>query len=93
MAVVNIISYVETLDSAVRDKLYESSWTCQAMLRSLQPLAKQYVLRLLWVDRPVAKGGRLQRDRVCRALDPPEAMTSATWCWVGQGEQATHLQT
>lgn len=69
MAVVNIISYVETLDAAVRDKLYESSWTCQAMLRSLQPLAKQYVLRLLWVDRPVAKGEH-PKSRRCNTAGP-----------------------
>ena len=55
-AVVNVVSYVEGLTREVRDMLYVSPWTCQAVLRSLSPLAKQYVLRLLWIDRPVGKG-------------------------------------
>eukprot|EP00195_Chlamydomonas_chlamydogama_P010376 CAMPEP_0202894508 /NCGR_PEP_ID=MMETSP1392-20130828/3906_1 /ASSEMBLY_ACC=CAM_ASM_000868 /TAXON_ID=225041 /ORGANISM="Chlamydomonas chlamydogama, Strain SAG 11-48b" /LENGTH=534 /DNA_ID=CAMNT_0049579235 /DNA_START=140 /DNA_END=1743 /DNA_ORIENTATION=- len=53
--IVNIVDYIETLPTAKRDKLYESPWTCQAVLRSLPPLAKQYILRLLWVERPVLK--------------------------------------
>ena len=53
---INVVSYVEGLDREVRDILFQSPWTCQAVLRSLTPLAKQYVLRLLWIDKPVAKG-------------------------------------
>ncbi|KAG1673265.1 hypothetical protein FOA52_002545 [Chlamydomonas sp. UWO 241] len=55
MAVVNVLGYVETLAPDTRDKLYESPWTCQAVLRSLHPLAKQYILRLMWIERPVAR--------------------------------------
>jgi len=55
--VVNIVSYIEGLERDTRDMLYGSPWTCQALFRSLPPLAKQYILRLLWVhDRAVAKG-------------------------------------
>ncbi len=54
--VVNIASYIEGVEGKTRDMLYESPWTCQALFRSLPPLAKQYILRLLWIgDRPVAK--------------------------------------
>eukprot|EP00955_Chlamydomonas_euryale_P026371 278381-Chlamydomonas_euryale.AAC.13 len=56
MSVVNVLSYVETLPPDIRDKLFESPWTCQAVLRSLQPLAKQYILRLMWIERPVLQG-------------------------------------
>ncbi|GAX80863.1 hypothetical protein CEUSTIGMA_g8298.t1 [Chlamydomonas eustigma] len=53
---VNILSYVESLKENVRDMLYESPWTCQAVFRSLQPLAKQYVLRMVWIqDKAVEK--------------------------------------
>ena len=55
-AVVNVVSYLEGLAWDVRDLLFQSPWTCQAVLRSLSPLAKQYVLRLLWIDQPVSKG-------------------------------------
>lgn len=55
-AVINVVGYVEGLEREVRDLLYRSPWTCQAVLRSLSPLAKQYVLRLLWIERPVAQG-------------------------------------
>jgi transcription initiation factor TFIIH subunit 4 len=58
---VNILSYVESLNENVRDMLYESPWTCQAVFRSLQPLAKQYVLRMLWIlDKSVVKSELLQ---------------------------------
>ena len=31
------------------DRLYDSPWACLAVLRALPPLAKQYVMRLLYV--------------------------------------------
>ncbi|GFH18969.1 RNA polymerase II transcription factor B subunit 2, partial [Haematococcus lacustris] len=34
-------------------RLFDSPWTCQAVFRSLKPLAKNYVLRLLLVTVPV----------------------------------------
>ncbi|KAK3233904.1 hypothetical protein CYMTET_55819 [Cymbomonas tetramitiformis] len=46
----SFINYLETLPPIKIDKLYESHWTCQAVFRSLPPVAKQYVLRLLYVD-------------------------------------------
>lgn len=52
-SVSNIVSYIECLPSDIRERLYTSSYTCMAVLRSLTPLAKQYVLRLLWVEAPV----------------------------------------
>eukprot|EP00197_Chlamydomonas_leiostraca_P005465 CAMPEP_0202864098 /NCGR_PEP_ID=MMETSP1391-20130828/4481_1 /ASSEMBLY_ACC=CAM_ASM_000867 /TAXON_ID=1034604 /ORGANISM="Chlamydomonas leiostraca, Strain SAG 11-49" /LENGTH=288 /DNA_ID=CAMNT_0049543807 /DNA_START=100 /DNA_END=962 /DNA_ORIENTATION=- len=51
--VANIISFLNDLGRDQRDQLYESPWTCQAVFRSLPPLAKNYVLRLLLIDVPV----------------------------------------
>ena len=46
--------YLNSLPSDQLSALYESPWTCQAVLRSLPPLAQQLVLRLLHVDDPVS---------------------------------------
>ncbi|MEW5318499.1 MAG: hypothetical protein WDW38_009715 [Sanguina aurantia] len=48
--------YLEQLPPIKRDKLYESVWTVQAVFRSLCPLAKSYVLRLLTLDSPFSQG-------------------------------------
>ncbi|CAI5990958.1 unnamed protein product, partial [Closterium sp. NIES-64] len=45
--------YLASLPAAQLDRLYSSLYTCQAVLRSLPPLAKQYVLRLLFLTDPV----------------------------------------
>jgi hypothetical protein len=71
MAVVNIISYIKSLAPSTRDTLYSSPWTCQAVLRSLQPLAKQYALKLLWIEQPMARGG----------LPEPHECIHACWAW------------
>lgn len=46
-------SYLEELSKEQLVSLYDSYWTCQAVLRSLPPLAQQYVLRLLFIDQPL----------------------------------------
>ncbi|KAL6757496.1 Tfb2-domain-containing protein [Haematococcus lacustris] len=51
--VVNIISFLGDLPPEQRSRLFDSPWTCQAVFRSLKPLAKNYVLRLLLVTVPV----------------------------------------
>lgn len=50
----DFISWLETLPSDTVGKLYQSHWACQAVLRGLQPIAKQYVMRMLFLDVPVA---------------------------------------
>lgn len=45
--------YLNSLPANQLSALYESPWTCQAVLRSLPPLAQQLVLRLLHIDEPV----------------------------------------
>jgi transcription initiation factor TFIIH subunit 4 len=40
--VFSFMDYMATLPIAKMDQLYNSEWTCQAVLRSLPPLAKQY---------------------------------------------------
>lgn len=54
--VASIISFLNDLSREQRDQLYESPWTCQAVFRSLPPLAKNYVLRLLLIDVPIPQG-------------------------------------
>lgn len=36
------------------DKLYQSSWACKAIFQSLSSLSKIYVMRLLFIESPVA---------------------------------------
>lgn len=52
----NLSSYVETLNADTRSYLYESPWTCQALFRALEPLAQQYVTRLLYTELSVPEG-------------------------------------
>ncbi len=52
----NLITYLESLPPERLAQLYESSWTCQAVLRSLPPIAKLYVMRLLLVQQPISAG-------------------------------------
>eukprot|EP00884_Botryococcus_braunii_P023136 jgi/Botrbrau1/9506/Bobra.0252s0121.1 len=49
----DFVAYLEALPPVSISKLYSSHWTCQAVLRGLPPLAKQYVMRLLWIDAPI----------------------------------------
>lgn len=49
----DFVKYLESLSPVSLSKLYSSHWTCQAVLRGLPPLAKQYVMRMLWVDGPI----------------------------------------
>ena len=43
----NFATYAESLPGTVLDQLYQSVYVCQAILHSLPPLAKQYVIRML----------------------------------------------
>ena len=43
----NFATYAESLPGTVLDQLYQSLYVCQAILHSLPPLAKQYVVRML----------------------------------------------
>ncbi len=59
----NIASYVANLHEAYHTQLYESPWTCQALLRALDPLPQQYVIRLLYIDSPVSEGAWQARQQ------------------------------
>ncbi|KAL1536721.1 RNA polymerase II transcription factor B 52 kDa subunit [Salvia divinorum] len=50
----NFMDMVASLPPLKLDKLYENSFICEAILRSLPPLAKKYVLQLLYIDGPVS---------------------------------------
>eukprot|EP01116_Phalansterium_solitarium_P017100 TRINITY_DN412_c2_g1_i2.p1 TRINITY_DN412_c2_g1~~TRINITY_DN412_c2_g1_i2.p1 ORF type:complete len:478 (+),score=224.35 TRINITY_DN412_c2_g1_i2:1174-2607(+) len=53
----SVFDLLVTLPNAVLTDIYDDPWTCQAIFRSLSPLAKQYVLRLLFVSPPHSQGG------------------------------------
>lgn len=46
----SFLEYLTQQPPARLDALYESQWTCMATFRALPPLAKHYVMRLLFVD-------------------------------------------
>ncbi|KZV53813.1 phytoene synthase, chloroplastic-like [Dorcoceras hygrometricum] len=50
----NFMDMVASLPAIKLDRLYESSFICEAILRSLPPLAKKYVLQLLYIDAAVS---------------------------------------
>lgn len=65
----NVFEYLEKLPPDALDKLYgkdaeaagqgarsHGQWTCRALLQSLPQLAKQHVMRLLFVEGSVDKG-------------------------------------
>ena len=54
----NFAAYAESLPGTVLDQLYQSLHVCQAILHSLPPLAKQYVVRMLHAE-PVPSGERM----------------------------------
>ncbi|KAK4347139.1 hypothetical protein RND71_033478 [Anisodus tanguticus] len=45
---------VASLPAVKLDTLYDNSFICEAILRSLPPLAKKYVLQLLYIDIPIS---------------------------------------
>ena len=55
-AAMELAAYLVALPRDTLDALYESRWTCLAVLRSLPPLGSQYLLRMLLVDAPVTQG-------------------------------------
>ncbi|KAJ4846570.1 RNA polymerase II transcription factor B 52 kDa subunit [Turnera subulata] len=46
----SFMDMVASLPASKLDKLYQNVFICEAILRSLPPLAKKYVLQLLYVD-------------------------------------------
>ena len=47
--------YLETLPETIFDRLYNHPATCLAVFRDLPVLAKQYVMRILFVEQPVSQ--------------------------------------
>ncbi|XP_019175446.1 PREDICTED: RNA polymerase II transcription factor B subunit 2 isoform X2 [Ipomoea nil] len=50
----NFMDMVASLPAMKLDSLYDNPFICEAILRSLPPLAKKYVLQLLYIDSPIA---------------------------------------
>ncbi|XP_022669673.1 general transcription factor IIH subunit 4-like [Varroa jacobsoni] len=49
----DLISYLQTLESAILNQLYRHPATCLAVFRKLPPLARHYVIRLLYIRQAV----------------------------------------
>ncbi|XP_021740570.1 RNA polymerase II transcription factor B subunit 2-like [Chenopodium quinoa] len=49
----NFIDMVASLPAVKLDLLYANPFICEAILRSLPPLAKKYVLQMLYIDAPI----------------------------------------
>ncbi|KAK3009425.1 hypothetical protein RJ639_014134 [Escallonia herrerae] len=49
----NFMDMVASLPAIKLDRLYDSAFICEAILRSLPPLAKKYVLQMLYIEVPV----------------------------------------
>ncbi|KAK9267701.1 hypothetical protein L1049_010133 [Liquidambar formosana] len=49
----NFMDMVASLPAVKLDKLYDNTFICEAILRSLPPLAKKYVLEMLYIDSPI----------------------------------------
>eukprot|EP00639_Heterosigma_akashiwo_P002071 CAMPEP_0194570812 /NCGR_PEP_ID=MMETSP0292-20121207/7988_1 /TAXON_ID=39354 /ORGANISM="Heterosigma akashiwo, Strain CCMP2393" /LENGTH=94 /DNA_ID=CAMNT_0039421357 /DNA_START=32 /DNA_END=312 /DNA_ORIENTATION=- len=70
--VADIFSYLESLPDESIHYLYDTSqgdhaiWACQAVLQTLPPLAKQYVMRLL----AVGSSGEWIPEKAPPKLDP-----------------------
>ncbi|XP_057462157.1 general transcription and DNA repair factor IIH subunit TFB2-like isoform X2 [Actinidia eriantha] len=50
----NFMDMVASLPAVKLDKLYQNAFICEAILRSLPPLAKKYVLQMLCIDVPLS---------------------------------------
>lgn len=57
----DLASYIANLSADVKEEVFASSWTAQALFRALTPLAKQYILRLVYIDGGVRQGVRKRR--------------------------------
>lgn len=53
----DLASYIANLPPDAKQQVFASSWTAQALFRALSPLAKQYILRLVYVDAAISEGG------------------------------------
>uniref|UniRef100_A0A1B6C308 General transcription factor IIH subunit 4 n=3 Tax=Clastoptera arizonana TaxID=38151 RepID=A0A1B6C308_9HEMI len=49
----NLYDYLKTLSASTLERLYNHPTTCLAIYRELPPIAKHYVIRLLYVEQPV----------------------------------------
>lgn len=50
----NFMDMVASLPAMKLDTLYQNAFICEAILRSLPPLAKKYVVQILFFDGPVS---------------------------------------
>uniref|UniRef100_A0A6N2KZH3 RNA polymerase II transcription factor B subunit 2 n=1 Tax=Salix viminalis TaxID=40686 RepID=A0A6N2KZH3_SALVM len=50
----NFMDMVASLPAMKLDSLYQNAYICEAILRSLPPLAKKYVVQILFFDGPVS---------------------------------------
>ncbi|KAK4787591.1 hypothetical protein SAY86_011424 [Trapa natans] len=49
----NFMDMVAALPAMKLDRLYQNAFICEAILRSLQPLAKKYVIQMCYIEEPI----------------------------------------
>lgn len=85
----DFVSYLEDLPPSAVRELYSSPWTCRAVLRSLSPLAKQYVMRLAFLDDNLADGTLSVTVVVFRcARDAPDLIVVSLQAFCTRGLQS-----
>ena len=75
----DFVSWLEGLPQETASQLYTSHWACQAVLRGLPPIAKQYVLRLLFLDVPVLASAPLSCTTNTIALTAFASLAVLLW--------------
>ena len=69
----DLIAYIGSLPPVKITRLYENEFTCLAVLRSLEALAKQYVFRLINLDESIPQGkcaGPAATKSICKVITP-----------------------
>lgn len=71
----DLVSFLEGLPPASLDDVYAAPYTAAALFRALPPVARQYVLRLLFVDKALAGG-----ERMPGTLSRAGGARACPWC-------------
>lgn len=94
----DLIDYVASLPPIKISRLYENPFTCLAILRSLPPMAKQYVFRVIFVedDVPQCKFTRSDglNDHMCSLQPRSLAAIVSSWALpAAHGKHCAALET
>ena len=86
----NFSGYAESLPGTVLEQLYQSLYVCQAILHSLPPLAKQYVVRMLHAH-AIPAGEQFIAWPCCLSMAPSQSIPFALQTGLINGVLLTRL--